>query len=302
MSLILKKYKPEMDKEQDLMPPEGEEMGGDIELNPSNAFGELLLDLIEAQYAGDIGAGIQALVEATGRTEKEVAGFISGKNIVDDEADLEAIISAFPDASEEEIEQIIEVASGVEEEDRAILEAQYGGEEGQPLEEEMSPEQRGAKYAAAYNQANFNRNVAEELRTLRAEKNALEANFAKDKFDSELSAYLSDFDARLTSDVENGRLTPAMKSALIGNFTNPRERVAQFSAIAKSNGVRDLREQLHASEFAYSLLSNVANVTQFVDFSVSAEEEATANFSASLASAAEGDLAAMGYDANSYGL
>ena len=287
-----------MDEEQQMSREEG---GSEAvaELNPTNAFGELLLDLIEAQYDGDIDAGIQALVQSTGLAEEEVVGFISGENIVDDADILEAMIGAFPDANDEDIQTIIEVASGVEEADREALEAQYEGNEDAEGGEDPEMAQQGADYAAAYNpaiQANFNRNVAEELQRLRAEKEALEANFAQANFEAQLSGYLTDLDARISQDVYDSIITPAMKEALIGNFSNPKQRVAQFSRIAQSNGARDLQEQLNMSEFAYSLLRNVANVTQFTDFSVSAEEVATANFSASLEEAAKGDLVAMGLD------
>ena len=97
-------------------------------------------------------------------------------------------------------------------------------------------------------------------------------------------------------------LPPSVKAALIGNFTNPTQRVAQFSAIAESNGARDLEEQLKMSEFAYSLFKNISNVVEFKDYSISAEEAATANFSATLEKAAEADLAAIGLDLASFAL
>jgi hypothetical protein len=287
-----------MDEEQDLGAQDAG-MEGATELNPTNAFGELLLDLIEAQYEGDIDAGIQALVQATGLSEEDVTGYISGENIVDDTDVLEAMIGAFPDANDEDIQTIIEVASGVEEADREALEAQYEGNE--DAEGGVDPEmaQQGADYAAAYNpviQANFNRAVADEIQRVRAENEALHANFAKAQFEANLSQALTDLNARISQDVVDGIITPAMKEALIGNFSDPRQRVAQFTGIAQTNGARDLQEQLNMSEFAYSLLRNVANVTQFTDFSVSAEEVATANFSSSLEEAAKGDLVAMGLD------
>lgn len=298
-----------MDEEQqDLGAQDGGmemESGGEdlTELNPTNAFGELLLDLIEAQYDGDIDAGVQALVQATGMSEEEVVGYISGENIVDNVEDLEAIISAFPDANDEDIEQIIEVADGVLEQDKQALEAQYEPEEGGEEQPDMS--QQGADYAAAYNpaiQANFNKTVVTEINRLKEEKAALEANFAQVQFENQLSQALTEFNARVTEDVTNGLITPAMKEALIGNFTNPQQRVAQFAAIAQTNGARDLEEQLRMSEFAYSFLRNIANVTQFHDYSVSAEEVATANFSSSLEKAAEADLEAIGLDLASFGL
>jgi hypothetical protein len=286
-----------MDEEQDLG-AQGAGMEGATELNPTNAFGELLLDLIEAQYEGDIDAGVQALVQATGLSEEDVTGYISGENIVDDADILEAMIGAFPDANDEDIQTIIEVASGVEEADREALEAQYENEDAEGgVDPEMA--QQGADYAAAYNpaiQANFNRAVADEIQRVRAENEALHANFAKAQFEANLSQALTDLNARISQDVVDGIITPAMKEALIGNFSDPRQRVAQFTGIAQTNGARDLQEQLNMSEFAYSLLRNVANVTQFTDFSVSAEEVATANFSSSLEEAAKGDLVAMGLD------
>ena len=290
-----------MDDEQQMM--EGGQEAGGTELNPTNAFGELLLDLIEAQFEGDIDAGIQALVQATGLGEEEVTAIISGESIVDDPDVLEAIVGAFPDANDDDIETIIEVASGVEEEDRKALEAQYDNDDDGDAEGGVDPmAQQGADYAANYNQANFNRSVASEIQKLKQEKAQLEAHFANREFTAELSAHLSDLDARLSEDVANGELPPSVKEALIGNFANANQRVAQFSAITESNGARDLREQLYASEFAYSLLKNVANVVQFTDFSISAEEAATANFSSSLEEAAKGDLVAMGLDFNSFGL
>ncbi len=300
-----------MDEEQDLGAQDAGMEGGSqdaTELNPTNAFGELLLDLIEAQFADlitdpedtspAISAGIQALVQATGLSEEDVTGYISGENLVDNVEDLEAMISAFPDATEEDLDKLIEVADGVLEQDRQALEAQYeteGAEGGarEPMTEEA------ANYAAAYNpaiQANFNKQVADEIQRVRAENEALQANFAQAQFEAQLSQALTDLDARITQDVVDGIITPAMKEALIGNFSDSRKRVAQFTGIAETNGARDLQEQLNMSEFAYSLLRNVANVTQFKDFSVSAEEVATANFSKSLEEAAKGDLVAMGLD------
>ena len=286
-----------MDEEQDLG-AQGAGMEGATELNPTNAFGELLLDLIEAQYEGDIDAGVQALVQATGLSEEDVTGYISGENIVDDADILEAMIGAFPDANDEDIQTIIEVASGVEEADREALEAQYENEGAEGGAEDPMTEE-AANYAAAYNpavQANFNRAVADEIQRVRAENEALHANFAQAQFQANLSQALTDLNARISQDVVDGVITPAMKEALIGNFSDPRQRVAQFTGIAQTNGARDLQEQLNMSEFAYSLLRNVANVTQFTDFSVSAEEVATANFSSSLEEAAKGDLVAMGLD------
>jgi hypothetical protein len=286
-----------MDEEQDLG-AQGAGMEGATELNPTNAFGELLLDLIEAQYEGDIDAGVQALVQATGLSEEDVTGYISGENIVDNADILEAMIGAFPDANDEDIQTIIEVASGVEEADREALEAQYENEGAEGGAEDPMTEE-AANYAAAYNpaiQANFNRAVADEIQRVRAENEALHANFAQAQFQANLSQALTDLNARISQDVVDGIITPAMKEALIGNFSDPRQRVAQFTGIAQTNGARDLQEQLNMSEFAYSLLRNVANVTQFTDFSVSAEEVATANFSSSLEEAAKGDLVAMGLD------
>ena len=297
-----------MDEEQDLgaqdagMEGESQDM---TELNPTNAFGELLLDLIEAQFEGDIDAGIQALVQATGLSEEEVTGYISGENIVDTAETLEAIISAFPDANDEDIEQIIDVADGVLEQDKQALEAQYEPEGAEGGAEEPDMAQQGADYAAAYNpaiQANFNHSVVAEMKQVRAENKALHANFAQAQFEANLSQALADLNSRIGQDVADGVITPAMKEALIGNFADPRQRVAQFTGIAQTNGARDLQEQLNMSEFAYSLLRNIANVTQFHDYSVSAEEVATANFSSSLEEAAKGDLIAMGFDSNSFGL
>jgi hypothetical protein len=295
-----------MDEEQQDLG--AQDTGEDLtELNPTNAFGELLLDLIEAQYDGDIDAGVQAIVQSTGLSEKDVVGYISGENIVDDPDILEAIVNAFPDANDDDIEQIIEVASGVEEADRQALEAQYDNDGDEDAEGGVDPDmaQQGADYAAAYNpaiQANFNRAVADEIQRVRAENEALHANFAQAQFEANLSQALTDLNARITEDVVNGVITPAMKEALIGNFSDPRQRVAQFSGIAKTNGARDLQEQLNMSEFAYSLLRNIANVTQFTDFSVSAEEVASANFSSSLEQAAKADLEAIGLDLAAFGL
>jgi hypothetical protein len=276
---------------------EGE--GQDVaELNPTNAFGELLLDLIKIQFQEDYSAGIQALVQATGLSEEDVVGYISGENIVDDVETLEAMISAFPDATEEDLDTLIDVADGVLEQDRQALEAQYENEGAEGGAEEPMTED-AANYAAAYNpaiQANFNKTVVSEIQKLRAEKEALEAQFSQANFEAQLSQALTDLNARISQDVVDGVITPAMKEALIGNFSDPRQRVAQFTGIAQTNGARDLQEQLNMSEFAYSLLRNVANVTQFTDFSVSAEEVATANFSSSLEEAAKGDLIAMGLD------
>lgn len=265
------------------------------ELNPTNAFGELLLDLLEAQY-GDLDSGIGALVETTGLGEDEITAIIQGDVIVEDETLLSSIVDAFPDADENDVALLVDTAVGVDEEDRASLEAEIGatedeleaGENEMPVEEEnYSMYDNSANFGYSYPTADFG--------YLGQRINQLESNIAdfnQRAYVAEFSNMLADLDYRTSQAVQNGTLPPACKTMLIGNFADPTERVVEFSKLAEANGV-DPETMAFAVSYAFGLLENASRVVDFQDYSVTQEEIAAANFSASLDAVVDQDIQAI---------
>lgn len=265
------------------------------ELNPTNAFGELLLDLIEQQYAGDYDAGIQALVQSTGLSEDEVVSIVQGDTIVEDESLLADIITAFPNADDQDIEVIVNVATGVDEEDRDALMSEIEANEGMgdmPMNEEVAEGEvpAGASYGYAYNpylQASFAAaaQASNEVADLRNQI----ASFQAEQY---LTNELKDLDRVTGQYVASELLPPSYKAMLIGNFSDDTQRMARFSRMAAENGV-DLPTMLFATKYALGMLMDASDFVEFRDFSVTDEQVATANFSASLDSIVQSDLDAI---------
>lgn len=264
------------------------------ELNPTNAFGELLLDLIDAQYGGDYDSGIAAIMEATGLAEEEVTAIINGDTIVEDESLLSGIVDAFPDADEDDLEVIVNVATGVDEADRDELLAEIEAGEGEDAavaEEEMA----GAAYAYNnyLNQASFAAgNAAQAAGYANARVQSLENKLANFEAANYLNGELRELHNLATRLVENGALPPSYRSMLIGNFADDGERVARFGQIASSNGV-DLGTMLFATKYAMGLLSDAADFVEFRDYSVTDEDVAIANFQANLDTVVSADIDAI---------
>lgn len=246
------------------------------ELNPTNAFGELLLDLLEAQY-GDLDAGIQALVASTGLSEEEVTSIISGDDIVEDENLLSSIIDAFPDADDDDLEVIINVATSVESEDRDELIQKLESDEGVEYPMDQAPaeppmDEEEAAYARQEQEANF-------MNTQRL--NELEQQLASFQYENEITSRLTRIDSVAGQYVNNEVLPPSYKTLLIGNFSDEKQRLVEFANIATKNNV-DIPTMLFATEFALKLLADASEFVEFKDMSVSDEDMAIAQFSASL--------------------
>lgn len=260
-----------------------------MDLNPTNAFGEVLLDLIEAQYAGDFDAGVQALMEATGLSEEEVVAIIQGEVIVEDEALLSDIVDAFPDADDEDLTVIVEVASGVEADDREALvqEIEMDMEASEaPVEEEAALAE--AAYGYSRPTVNFSARPSMVDNRVAQLENKL-ANFEAQEY---LTEALKEVDSNARSLVESAVLPPAMKTLLIGNFSNDKQRLARFSQMAQENGV-DIGTMLFATQYAMGLIENSGNYVEFKDYSLSEEEANLAKFSASESVIAEQDMYAI---------
>lgn len=258
------------------------------ELNPQNAFGELLLDLIEAQY-GDIDSGVEALIQSTGLSEEEVIGIVQGDIIVDDENLLSSIVDAFPDADDNDLEVIVNVAQGVDEEDRAALIDEIGAEEMSGAEEGVEEIPEEAEYSYYNDVANFNANMNYES-TQRL--NYLENKLANFEAANAISSRLENLDNLATAYVDNEKLPPSYKTMLLGEFSNPEQRLARFSQIANENGV-DVGTMLFATEYALGLLTEASRFVEFSDYSVTDEDIAVANFSASLDNIVAADIEAI---------
>lgn len=260
-----------------------------MDLNPTNAFGEVLLDLIEAQYGGDFDAGVQALMEATGLSEEEVVAIIQGEVIVEDEALLSDIVDAFPDADDEDLTVIVEVASGVEADDREALvqEIEMDMEASEVPAEEAPVEE--AAYGYSRPTANFSRQQSTMVDNRVAQLENKLANFEAQEY---LTDALKEVDASARSLVESAVLPPAMKTLLIGNFSNDKQRLARFSQMAQENGV-DIGTMLFATQYAMGLIENSGNYVEFKDYSLSEEEANLAKFSASEGAIAEQDIYAI---------
>ena len=261
------------------------------ELNPTNAFGELLLDLIEAQYDGDYDAGISALTQTTGMAPEEIEAIVNGDTIVEDAELLGAIVDAFPDADEEDLEVIVNIASAVDEEDREALLAQMDAEEGGAMAE---PEMEAAYGYGGYNTANFSRQPRysnySDPRVSALE--AKVANFEMAQFENALKNRLTQVDFQASQAVMEDRLPRSYKTMLVGDFSDPDARLARFGQIAAENGV-DIPTMLFATEFALGLMTDAASFVEFKDYSLSDEDVAIANFSASLDAVAQNDVKAI---------
>jgi len=271
------------------------------ELNPSNPFGELLLDLIESQYGGDIDQGIQALVQTSGLSEEEVVGIIKGKHIVEDENLLAAIIDAFPDADEHDLEVIVNVADAVDQDDKKALIEQIeqheamkgnsespeaGMSEGDTGEEEKHyPSEEEVKQTEQYNRNNMN--TAEFQRI-----NEIEQKLANFEIYSAISNRLNNLNVAAESLVNEGILPPAHKAMLVGNFSASDDRVARFAQMAETHNV-PIDVMLFAAEFALQFINDASQFVEFKDYSLSEKDVNVAQFSASLDKAVEGDIDAI---------
>lgn len=266
------------------------------ELNPTNAFGELLLDLIEAQYNGDFDSGILAIAEATGLSEEEVTAIVNGDTIVEDENLLASIIDAFPDADDDDLEVIIQVATSVDEEDRENLLNSLEEDEAMGMQEaEEVPEEEMA--AAAYqryigNVSNFNNHAV--TNRISSIENKI-ADFEYKQQIQTLKNRLNNIDFMASQAVNSELLPSSYKTMLIGNFQDEDERLARFSQISQENGV-DIVTQLYATEFALGLLTDASDFVEFKDYSISDDDVAVANFSASLDQVVQGDVQAIFQD------
>ncbi len=251
------------------------------ELKPTNHFGELLLDLIESQYDGDIDAGIQALVESTGLSEEEVVAIIQGHHIVEDENLLSAIVDAFPDASEDDLDVMINVADHVDKADREELEARIAQDEMQDGAPDEDPE-KDAEYSRHMNTANFVASKVQEL----------DDKIASFEYTNAVNNELRALDMLATQYVDAQRLPPSYKQLLIGNFSSDAQRVAKFGQIAQQNGV-DVPTMLFATRYALGLLTDASDFVEFRDYSATDEDVAIANFSANLDHLVNEDLRAI---------
>jgi hypothetical protein len=97
----------------------------------------------------------------------------------------------------------------------------------------------------------------------------------------QLETRLKDVNTLADNYVGNGVLPPSYKSMLVGNFTNDKQRLAQFSQIAQQNNV-DLPMMLFATEYALGMLAEASQFVEFSDYSLSEDEVQYANFSANL--------------------
>jgi hypothetical protein len=284
-----------------------------MDLNPQNAFGVLLLDLIEAQY-GVIDNGLIALMQTTGLTEQEVVGIINGDLIVESEQLLSGLIQAFPDADQEDISVVIDVAVGVSESDAndlATMNQEAQQTQAQQAQAQAgqgaSPEAAGGGYDAEGgmgaegaeggfgrrgNTVNFSRQVADTLTLQQQQINQLTAGISNFQAQTALAERLKDIDTVATKYVNNGMLPPSYKLMLVGEFKNDKERLAKFGQIAQQNGV-DVPSMLFATEYAISMLADASQFVEFSDYSLSEDEVRLAEFSAGLDAVVADDFAAI---------
>jgi len=248
------------------------------ELNPKNAFGELLLDLIEAQYQGNYDSGIQALMQTTGLSEEEVKAIVNGDTVVEDENLLASIVDAFPDADDDDLEVIVNVATSVNEEDRQDVINTIESREQVPDGDETANKEAASygyynPYEANFEYAMNNNRLNQIEQTL--------ANFEEQQAIAAITNKLRTVDF-MASQAVNAELLPrSYKTMLIGNYSDDQERLVRFSKIAADNGV-DIMTQLYATEFALGLLTDAADFVEFKDYSITDEDKTIAQFSASL--------------------
>lgn len=273
-----------------------------MNLSPQNAFGELLLDLIEAQYEGDIDTGILALMQTTGLAEQEVVSLINGDVIIEDQNLLGTVLQAFPDADSDDIALVVDVAVGVEEADRGDLQAaiaesqheqEYNNEYGDEYADVASA--GGASGDSGFGRTSMNANfnaLANAVVQQQQQINQLTNGIADFQAVSGLEERLHDLDVTASRYVNSGMLPPSYKSLLVGDFANSKERLAQFGMIAEQNNV-DLGTMLFATEYALGMMADASKFVEFSDYSLSEEDVQLANFSASLDRVVQEDLEAI---------
>lgn len=293
------------------------------ELNPSSAFGEVVLDLIQSQYEGDYDAGIAAIMEATGYDEDTVVDVINGDVILQSPEILGLLMEAFPGASEQDEEIVMAVASGVEENDlddlRAIvidesaeqlIEAEDALDELEALDalDELETEAaldeldelEGDDVDMDFEEGGFAYPTYPDTTATFAAENAylssrvhdLEDYVASFAAEAQFSGKLDELAYTAFSMEEQGVLPPAYRRMLVGEFTNSEERLANFAAIAAHNNV-DIPTMLFASEFALSILGEGSPFVEFSDLSVSNEMLDAAQFSANLDQVVAEDYSAI---------
>lgn len=260
-----------------------------MEINPQNEFGQLLLDLLEAQYE-DLDTGIEALMETTSLSEDEVVSILEGSIIVDEEDLLSDIIDAFPDADDDTVIALVNVAADVDEADRQEVideieanEAEMEG--GEDMDMGMEED-----YSYAYQEADFG--LQQENAELRQRLEHLEHNVSNFAFTDALSRELDSIDSQAAALVANQVLPPAYKKMLIGDFKTSDERLARFSDMAAENGV-DPETMVFATRYALGMLQSSAPFMEFRDYSTSEDERTMAEFSASLDSIVQEDIDAI---------
>jgi hypothetical protein len=269
-----------------------------MELNPTNAFGELLLDLIEAQY-GDMDSGIQAIMDSTGLSEEEVVAIIQGDTIVEDENLLAGIVESFPEADDEDLEVIVNVATSVDAQDRQDLIGQLESDElgaGQADEDNMGMGETEDMAAAAYGygavpSAYFSY-IQNENNQLKNQISNVNSRLASFEYTNALSSELKNLDTLASRYVDAQLLPPSYKAMLIGDFADENQRVARFAKIATDNGV-DVDTMLFATRYALGMLTSASDFVEFKDYSITEDEAAVANFSASLDEVVKSDLDAI---------
>ena len=277
-----------------------------MELNPQNAMGEVLLDLMGAQYQENYDQALLALMQVTGLEESHIVGIINGDFIIESQELLSQIMQAFPDADAEDMNIVATVANGVEESDRGEAEAILQQQLAEQNQEAPAEDPAGDQFATAGGGYDAGAAAGEGGGDFKAY--AKQAAFALKQQASEianLKSYVSNFAqqeqlgrrlermAEQARELEtNGILPPAYRRMLIGDFSSPDQRVARFTRMSQENGV-DVPTMLFASEYALNLLGKGGQFVEFSDYSVSAEDAQVANFNASLDAVVEQDYAAI---------
>lgn len=219
-------------------------------VNPGNAFGEILLGLIEEEYE-DYNDALEAVADFADTTPEHIEAIIDGSIIVDDVDLLGGIAAAFDATEDEEIlSGFLAIAQEVEEADREL------GEEIAAAMADSASNEREPALAGSYKSG-------APTAEFTARVNDLERTVASFKASAEVSGILQTLRRKADFGVNQGWLPPVVADLLLGSADlSDNTRVAAFGQSAVKNDI-DIATQLFAIDFALDIFERCGNQVEF---------------------------------------
>jgi hypothetical protein len=244
----------------------------------ANGFGQALLELIDQEYETAEDA-LEDISEATGLEVDDILDLVEGASVPD--ADLtEALIEVFettsenPEAAqgllvlaEDAYEEALEANEALADEDEeGDYEDEDEDEEDYEDEEDDEDDESEASYSSGRNLG-----VLGDL-------SEIQDTMAEFQMQAAVNEDLDSLDAFGDEGINEGWLSPSMKSLILGSFKKDTQRLAQFSAVCEQNEV-NAATQLYAINYTLNVLRQLGPMDLLNEYSEEEVEEA--QFSAS---------------------